>query len=250
MHYANAMHVHTYSAIVAFVLAKKRKPRGEELHPLLHAAWGKYSAASARMSEVSHTHTHKSHVTPNPTRSKLAPSPPPRKLKCYPSLTLQGSGEETSEEMATAYALSYGDQVTFEKTNTYKLSDFTNATNHGKLVNKEVGKAKQFLIAEERDKGLRRSFAYIGREDLIDRADVIEKHGVEIPVEVCRRSCIHNAAARFLATHKRVAPSASPSLRALPSTLPHAVHDAGYRLCAHTARAQRLSGQAVWRAEA
>ena len=66
----------------------------------------------------------------------------------------------------------------------------------------------------------------------------------------CSARSIHNAAARFLATHKRVAPSASPSLRALPSTLPHAGHDAGYRLCAHTARAQRLSCQAVWRAEA
>ena len=40
--YANAYHVYTYAAIVAFMRKLHRKPKGEELHKLLHASWKKY----------------------------------------------------------------------------------------------------------------------------------------------------------------------------------------------------------------
>eukprot|EP00966_Prymnesium_polylepis_P239799 5545383-Prymnesium_polylepis.1 len=40
--YANACHAHVYGAPVAFTLREGRKPKGEEVNKLLHAAWCLY----------------------------------------------------------------------------------------------------------------------------------------------------------------------------------------------------------------
>ena len=40
--YANAHHVHVYTAILAFLRKHHKKPRGEELHRWLHCAWNMY----------------------------------------------------------------------------------------------------------------------------------------------------------------------------------------------------------------
>lgn len=51
--YANAYHVYTYGAIVAFMRKLHRKPKGEELHKLLHASWKKYHDDTEYMGQVS-----------------------------------------------------------------------------------------------------------------------------------------------------------------------------------------------------
>jgi hypothetical protein len=70
--YANACHAHTYAALVSFMKVKKKKPRGEELNPFLHATWARY----INMSE---------------TVRALLPRPPVHTLMCEVPLCAGGA---------------------------------------------------------------------------------------------------------------------------------------------------------------
>ena len=44
--YANACHVHTYAALVSYMKEHRKKPRGEDVNPYLHATWARYKDMS------------------------------------------------------------------------------------------------------------------------------------------------------------------------------------------------------------
>ena len=82
---------------------------------------------------------------------------------------MQGTGEEDEEEIALKYARTYGDDVSYLKTNTFKLSEFSNNTAHGRLVNTEVANARAYLSELTKEKKLLSKFAYCKRDEVIAR---------------------------------------------------------------------------------
>lgn len=82
-----------------------------------------------------------------------------------------------AEEVETSeleYALRYGDEVLFSKTNTYALKDFHNATNHAKLL-LEVNRARALKKTMREETDLRIKHGYIPRTALEDTgADIPE----------------------------------------------------------------------------
>jgi hypothetical protein len=138
--YANALILHVYSAHVAFVKRANRKSKGEELNKLLHGAWNMYLEASE-------------------------------------SEEPQEDGEEDLAD-GVLYAMKYGDAISAEKTNSYNLKEFANATNHGRLI-KEVEKARELLIKSEKELELTSKWGMAHEEQLeLGSAQVpeIEQH--------------------------------------------------------------------------
>eukprot|EP00966_Prymnesium_polylepis_P153127 3537294-Prymnesium_polylepis.1 len=74
-------------------------------------------------------------------------------LEASETTRAENDDEADGDEDGTVYAMKYGDSVTAEKTNTYDLKGFQNATNHGRLV-KEVEKARADLTKMESEKQL------------------------------------------------------------------------------------------------
>ena len=152
--YANALVVHVYSAHVAFVQRAKRKPKGEELNKLLHGAWCMYLAASES----------------------------------------EEPEEEGDEDLADGvlYAMKYGDAVSYEKTNTYDMKGFVNATNHGRLV-KEVEKARELLIKFEKEAELTTKWGMVHKDQLELGSAQIPENEVYIDFRIAKlgkKECI------------------------------------------------------------
>ena len=75
--------------------------------------------------------------------------------------------EEDDSPPELIYAQAWGDSVTIATTNTYKLSEFSNATNHGRL-HKEVQKARDMISSHKKDEALMTKYGYKSRADILD----------------------------------------------------------------------------------
>ena len=151
--FANALHVHVYAAHVAFVLKESRKPKGEEIHKFMHAAWAMYLEASEQAADVEE--------------------------------------EDEHLEVGAVYALEFGDTVTYETTNTYPLDGFKNATNHGRLV-AEVTKARKELAKGDEEAQLRLKWGLVskrsvdvGNAQIPDDVDLIDFRIVKLGKKDC-----------------------------------------------------------------
>ena len=155
--YANACHVHTYAAMVSYMKENKKKPRGDDVHPFLNATWGKYK----HMSETVRA------LTPvaSPARARTdARVPSQVELE-------DGEDDEVPEQV---YASRYGDTISIGTTNSYKLADFKNATNHTKLE-KEVKKARTLMQKFEEDSALTTKHGYLARATAVSDGATVDE---------------------------------------------------------------------------
>lgn len=66
------------------------------------------------------------------------------------------------------YPIKFGDNIVPEKTNTYKLTDFKDATNHSR-IGKEVTKAKEYLKKDAIEEKLMKQYGYSTRVALLEK---------------------------------------------------------------------------------
>ena len=100
-------------------------------------------------------------------------------------------GDEDLDD-GVIYAMKYGDAVSYEKTNTYDIKGFVNATNHGRLI-KEVEKARELLIKFNKEAELTTKWGMVHKDQLDLGSAQIPENEVYIDFRIAKlgkKECI------------------------------------------------------------